>query len=121
MATRYKFKISGLHLKNFYHFEEKIDFEICHILKNHSEYFFVRVNKNFLIVKIQEVVSLGHRFGSAPLFGFGVGTDLKDSDSHILSFEQDGLSFMNRDYYLNVTDGEPLGKGLFIPKIVSSK
>jgi predicted metalloendopeptidase len=41
------------------------------------------------------------------MFGFGVGTDLKDSNKHILSFEQDGLSFMNRDYYINRTDGVP--------------
>lgn len=54
------------------------------------------------------MVSTGHRFGSAPFFGFGVGTDLKDSDKHILSFEQDGLSFMNRDYYINRTNNEPL-------------
>ena len=50
---------------------------------------------------------MGHRFGSAPFFGFGVGTDLTDSDRHILSFEQDGLSFMNRDYYINRTDNQP--------------
>ena len=56
-------------------------------------------------IPFNEIVGIGHKLGNAPFFGFGVGTDLQDSNKHLLSFDQDGLSFMNRDYYINKTDG----------------
>lgn len=55
-----------------------------------------------------ELVKTGQMLGVQPFFGFGVGTDLQDSTQHVLSFDQDGLSFMNRDYYINKTSNEPI-------------
>jgi len=49
----------------------------------------------------QELVQTAHSLGSPAIFGFGVGVDLADSNQHILSMEQDGLSFMTRDYYIS--------------------
>ena len=54
------------------------------------------------------LVKVGQMLGVQPFFGFGVGTDLKDSTQHVLSFDQDGLSFMNRDYYINKTTNLPI-------------
>ena len=59
-------------------------------------------------IPFPQIVEIGHKLGNAPFFGFGVGTDLQDSNKHLLSFDQDGLSFMNRDYYINKTDGKPI-------------
>ena len=59
-------------------------------------------------IPFPKIVEIGHKLGNAPFFGFGVGTDLQDSNKHLLSFDQDGLSFMNRDYYINKTDGKPI-------------
>jgi len=55
-----------------------------------------------------ELVKTGQMLGVQPFFGFGVGTDLQDSTRHVLSFDQDGLSFMNRDYYINKTSNTPI-------------
>ena len=75
--------------------------------------FLFQLNKNSIPVKdgpipFPKIVEIGHKLGNAPFFGFGVGTDLQDSNKHLLSFDQDGLSFMNRDYYINKTDGKPI-------------
>ena len=49
----------------------------------------------------QQLVQTAHSLGSPAILGFGVGIDLADSNKHILSLEQDGLSFMTRDYYIS--------------------
>ena len=59
-------------------------------------------------MEYNKLVKTGQMLGVQPFFGFGVGTDLLDSTRHVLSFDQDGLSFMNRDYYINKTNNEPI-------------
>ena len=59
-------------------------------------------------IPFPKIVEIGHTLGNVPFFGFGVGTDLQDSNKHLLPFHEDGLSFMNRDYYINKTDGKPI-------------
>ncbi len=53
---------------------------------------------------IQDHIARMHNIGIPALFGFGGGTDLKDSNMYIANSGQGGLSMPNRDYYI---DGNP--------------
>lgn len=50
------------------------------------------------------VIGKLHDAGIPAVFSFGVGPDLKDSNSVMLNANQGGLSLPNRDYYTNVDD-----------------
>ena len=53
---------------------------------------------------LQKVIAKMHDSGVPVLFGFGGGTDLKNSKMVIANSGQGGLSMPNRDYYIN---GDP--------------
>ncbi len=48
---------------------------------------------------VVRVLAALHNSGIPSIFGFGVGTDLKDSNAVVISAFQGGLSLPNRDYY----------------------
>ncbi len=50
---------------------------------------------------LQKVIAKMHDWGVPVLFGFGGGTDLKNSKMVIANAGQGGLSMPNRDYYIN--------------------
>ncbi len=51
--------------------------------------------------QILDVLAMLHAQGVSCLYGFGVGQDLKDVDSHITYFGQDGIGLPNKDYYFD--------------------
>ena len=53
--------------------------------------------KNFeqLIVFLAKI----HREGISPLFGFGVGQDLKDVETNVFYLSQGGIGLPNKEYY----------------------
>ncbi len=56
---------------------------------------------------LTEAVATLHRGIADPFFGFGVSSDLKDSNTNALYVGQNGLMMGNRDYYLEA-ENEPI-------------
>ncbi len=54
---------------------------------------------------LTEAVATLHRGIADPFFGFGVSSDLKDSNTNALYVGQNGLMMGNRDYYLEAENG----------------
>ena len=49
---------------------------------------------------IIKLVAKHHRMGIDPLFGFGVSTDMKNSEAYAVYLSQGGLGMPDRDYYM---------------------
>lgn len=50
---------------------------------------------------LQRLIAYLHDNGTAAVFSFGVGADLKDSNAVLINAGQGGISLPNRDYYTN--------------------
>ncbi len=64
--------------------------------------FLAKIDAAKTIEDIQRLIGYLHDNGTAAVFAFGVGPDLKDSNAVIINASQGGLSLPNRDYYTNV-------------------
>lgn len=63
--------------------------------------FFKQIKKIKTVEDLTRQIALMHQSGLPALFGFGGGTDLKNSSMVIVNTSQGGLSLQNRNYYLD--------------------
>ena len=63
--------------------------------------YFKQIKKIKTVEDLTRQIAMMHQSGLPALFGFGGGTDLKNSSMVIVNTSQGGLSLQNRNYYLD--------------------